>query len=147
MNPAAAPNSSAADTTYWSISPKALAPDVNTALNKSCRPVATGWPITDNWCNANTKPVASVILGFHGGFALSENRSSTMVDLAIAGSLWAKFAELSQRSNRVEIIAVGVVALYCAAAITTYLAHDLLKDTEDQLEAPHAMGQLTISSR
>jgi hypothetical protein len=32
-----------------------------------------------------------VILGFLGGFAPSANRSSTMVDLAIASSLLAKF--------------------------------------------------------
>jgi hypothetical protein len=147
MNLAAAPNSSAADTIYWSNSAKTLAPGVNTALNKSCRPLATGWPIADNWCNANAKLMASVILSFLGVFAPSVNRSSTMVDRAITSSLLAKFAKLSQHLNSVEIIAEGVVVFYFATAITTYLVHGLLKDTENQLKAPHAISRLTISSK
>jgi hypothetical protein len=66
---------------------------------------------------------------------------------AFAAILLAKFAEVSQLSNRVEIISVGVVVFYFATAITTYFVHGLLKDTENQLKAPHAMGQLTISSK
>ncbi|MFT7405472.1 hypothetical protein [Zhongshania sp.] len=66
---------------------------------------------------------------------------------AFAAILLAKFAEVSQLSNRVELIAVGVVVFYFATAITTYLVHGLLKDTDNQLKSPHAMGQLTISSR
>tara|TARA_R110001592_G_scaffold61158_3_gene186172 strand:+ start:2942 stop:3382 length:441 start_codon:yes stop_codon:yes gene_type:complete len=66
---------------------------------------------------------------------------------AFAAILLAKFAEVSQLSNRVELISVGVVVFYFATAITTYLVHGLLKDTDNQLKSPHAMGQLTISSR
>ena len=66
---------------------------------------------------------------------------------AFAAILLAKFAEVSQLSNRLEVISVGVVVFYFATAITTYLVHGLLKDTDNQLKSPHAMGQLTISSR
>jgi hypothetical protein len=107
MNSTIAPNSSAAGAIHWLISTETLAPAVNTALNKSCRPLTTGWLITDNGCHTNTKPMASVILGFRVSFAASVNRSSTMADLANFSSLLAKFTELSQRSNRLEIISVG----------------------------------------
>jgi hypothetical protein len=66
---------------------------------------------------------------------------------AFAAILLANFAEVSQLSNTIELISVGVVVFYFATAITTYLVHGLLKDTENQLKAPHAMGQLTISSK
>ncbi|MFT5887381.1 MAG: hypothetical protein ACI9BO_000187 [Zhongshania sp.] len=66
---------------------------------------------------------------------------------AFAAILLANFAEVSQLSNTVELISVGVVVFYFATAITTYLVHGLLKDTENQLKAPHAMGQLKISSK
>lgn len=66
---------------------------------------------------------------------------------AFAAILLAKFAEVSQLSNMVEVISVGVVVFYFATAITTYFVHGLLKDTDNQLKPPHAVGQVTISSK
>ncbi len=65
---------------------------------------------------------------------------------AFAAILLAKFAELSQLDNTLELIAVAAVVFYFATAIATYFIHGLLQDTDNQLQPPHAMGNKTVSS-
>jgi uncharacterized protein with PQ loop repeat len=65
---------------------------------------------------------------------------------AFAAILLAKFAELSQLDNTLELIAVAAVVFYFATAIATYFIHGLLQDTDNQLKPPHAMGSKTVSS-
>jgi len=59
---------------------------------------------------------------------------------AFASMLLARFAEISKLSERVEIIATVAVLLYFASAILTYAIHGLLKDTDNQLKPPFALG-------
>jgi hypothetical protein len=40
--------------------------------------------------------------------------------------------------------AVGIPLLFFAAAIGTYLLHGLLRDTDNQLRAPHRLGRGTL---
>lgn len=63
---------------------------------------------------------------------------------AFAALLLAKFAEISQLSATLELFAVGAVVLYFAIAISTYFIHGLLRDTENQLKAPHSIGTLKL---
>ena len=70
------------------------------------------------------------------------HRASLMY--AFAAILLAKFVEVSQLGNTVELIAVGVVLFYFATAIFTYFVHGLLKDTDNQLKTPHHLGNTTV---
>ena len=63
---------------------------------------------------------------------------------AFAALLLAKFVEISQLPGRVELVAVGVVLFYFAAAILTYFIHGLLQDTDNQLKTPHRLGDRTL---
>lgn len=72
------------------------------------------------------------------------HRASLMY--AFAAILLAKFVEVSQLGNTVELVAVAVVLLYFATAILTYFVHGLLQDTDNQLKTPHRLGNATVSS-
>ena len=63
---------------------------------------------------------------------------------AFAAILLAKFVEVSQLGNMVELVAVSLVLFYFATAIFTYFVHGLLKDTDNQFETPHHLGNTTV---
>ena len=64
---------------------------------------------------------------------------------AFASILLAKFAEVSQLSTTVEVVALAAVLFYFAAAILTYFIHGVLKDTDNQLRPPFRMGSMEMS--
>ena len=66
---------------------------------------------------------------------------------AFASMLLAKFAEISQLNERLELIAMSLVIFYFASAIFSYMAHGILQDTENQLKAPFSMGKLKLSAK
>ena len=72
------------------------------------------------------------------------HRSSLMY--SFAAILLAVFIEISQLPPRVEFWAAFFPLLYFAFAITTYVVHGILKDTDNQLRAPFKLGKRTISS-
>lgn len=63
---------------------------------------------------------------------------------AFAAMLLAKFAELSQLPELVELIAMALILFYFATAIGTYFIHGLLQDTENQLKPPFVLGKREI---
>lgn len=60
---------------------------------------------------------------------------------AFAALLLARFAEISQLPEMIELVAMALVLFYFATAIATYFIHGLLQDTENQLKAPFVMGK------
>ncbi len=70
------------------------------------------------------------------------HRASLMY--SFAALLLARFAEISQLSQRVEWWAVLLPLLYFAYAILLYIIHGALKDTENQLKPPFRMGSLVL---
>jgi hypothetical protein len=65
---------------------------------------------------------------------------------AFAAILLAKFVEVSELPNTVELVAVSAVLIYFAIAIFTYFVHGLLQDTDNQLKPPFHVGKVNISS-
>ncbi|MDZ7785254.1 MAG: hypothetical protein U5K56_20655 [Halioglobus sp.] len=59
------------------------------------------------------------------------HRASLMY--SFAAILIAVFVEISQLSNKVEIVATLALVVYFALAIVTYMVHGYLGDTENQL--------------
>jgi Ca2+/Na+ antiporter len=70
------------------------------------------------------------------------HRASLMY--SFAAILLARFAEISQLSQRVEWWAVLLPLLYFAYAILLYIVHGALKDTENQLKPPFRMGSMVL---
>lgn len=64
---------------------------------------------------------------------------------AFAALLLARFCEISQLPEWVELIAVALVLFFFATAIATYFVHGLLQDTDNQLKPPHVMGERQLS--
>ena len=63
---------------------------------------------------------------------------------AFASLVVWKFAELSPLGGGVELAAVVALEGYFGLAITTYVVHALLKDTDNQLRAPFRLGSATL---
>ena len=63
---------------------------------------------------------------------------------AFAALLLAKFAEISQLSERLELFATALVLFYFASAVVTYFVHGLLRDTENQLKPPFVLGSRNL---
>lgn len=66
---------------------------------------------------------------------------------AFAAILLAKFAEISQLPEHIELIAMALILFYFATAIVTYFIHGLLQDTENQLKPPFVLGKREMSGR
>lgn len=64
---------------------------------------------------------------------------------AFAAVLLARFAEISQLPNRIELVAMALVLFYFASAIMTYMVHGFLQDTDNQLKPPFSIGKLKLS--
>ncbi len=71
------------------------------------------------------------------------HRASLMY--AFAAMLLAKFVQVSQLPNIVELVAVSAVLIYFASAIFGYFIHGLLQDTSNQLKPPFNMGKYKLS--
>jgi hypothetical protein len=71
------------------------------------------------------------------------HRSSLLY--AFAAILLAKFVEVSQLPNTLELVAASVVLFYFASAIFTYFIHGLLQDTDNQLKAPFHVGKKKLA--
>ncbi len=77
-----------------------------------------------------------------------EARAPVYVDIAHRAAflyafsclLLAYFAELSRWSDLVDSVGVGVAVLFFASAQGTYIAHGLLRDTDNQLARPYRLG-------
>lgn len=72
------------------------------------------------------------------------HRSSLMY--SFAAMLLVVFASISELSAGVECVAVLAQVLFFGLAISTYIIHGLLQDTDNQLEKPHRLGKGTLPS-
>lgn len=74
------------------------------------------------------------------------------VDIAHRTSLMYSFSALVLRAfvpysplgETGTLIAVAAPLLFFALAITTYVLHGLLRDTDNQLRSPHRLGSMTL---
>jgi len=89
----------------------------------------------------------------YGAIARSdEAKAPVYVDVAHRAALLYAFAcVLVERmvvvgglSDAVEFGAVVVQVVFFALALSTYLVHGLLNDTDNQLARPHRLGQATL---
>lgn len=64
---------------------------------------------------------------------------------SFAALLLARFAELSELPERIEVAAVAMPLLFFGGAITTYIVHGRLRDTDNQLRRPHVLGRRIVS--
>lgn len=58
----------------------------------------------------------------------------------------AEFARLSVWSPMINTVAVIVPIVFFASAVASYALHGILRDTDNQLERPHRIGQHQIHS-
>jgi hypothetical protein len=70
------------------------------------------------------------------------HRASLMY--AFSALLLREFVPYSPLSDTGTLWAVGLPLLFFASAITTYIVHGILRDTDNQLRAPHRLGRLTL---
>src|SRR6056297_2098019 len=81
-----------------------------------------------------------------------EARAPVYVDIAHRSSLMysfatlvlAKFVELSPYSVTVTFWSAAAPIVFFALAISTYVIHGVLKDTDNQLKKPHKLGEFTL---
>jgi uncharacterized membrane protein YcfT len=71
------------------------------------------------------------------------HRASLMY--AFACVLIYQFVEISQLSNELELTAVLLLVVYFATAIISYFVHGILRDTDNQLKAPHHVGNTKLA--
>lgn len=70
------------------------------------------------------------------------HRTSLMYSFATL--VLAKFVELSPYSETVTFWAAAAPILFFALAISTYVIHGVLQDTDNQMERPHKLGSFTL---
>lgn len=63
---------------------------------------------------------------------------------SFAALLLAVFAHLSAWPATVDLVAAAAAVFYFGAAISTYLVHGVLRDTDNQLLKPHRLGRGTV---
>ena len=81
-----------------------------------------------------------------------EAKAPVYVDIAHRTSLMysfatlvlAKFVELSPYSETVNFWSAAAPIVFFALAISTYVIHGILKDTDNQMEKPHKLGKATL---
>lgn len=84
----------------------------------------------------------------------ADARAPTYVDIAhrsallyaFACVLIERFVALSRLDDMVETAAVIAQVSFFALAVLSYIAHGLLRDTDNQLARPHRLGGSTISA-
>ncbi|MEJ2516194.1 MAG: hypothetical protein P8080_11755 [Gammaproteobacteria bacterium] len=70
------------------------------------------------------------------------HRTSLMYSFACL--LLGTFAQFSAWPERVNLAGVAVPALFFAGAVTSYVIHGLLRDTDNQLRRPHRLGSFRV---
>jgi uncharacterized protein with PQ loop repeat len=70
------------------------------------------------------------------------HRTSLMYSFATL--VFAKFVELSPYSETVNFWSAAAPIVFFALAISTYVIHGILKDTDNQMEKPHKLGKATL---
>lgn len=70
------------------------------------------------------------------------HRTSLMYSFATL--VLAKFVELSPYSEMVTFWSAAAPIVFFALAISTYVTHGILKDTNNQMEKPHKLGAFTL---
>lgn len=114
------------------------------------------------------RPATVVAIACAGGFFLAglltgvwkyrwmitspEARAPYYVDIAhrtsllysFACLLLAVFAQLSAWTDLTNVIGVAVPIVFFAGAVSSYVAHGLLRDTDNQLRRPHRLGRATL---
>jgi len=70
------------------------------------------------------------------------HRSSLMYSFATL--VLAKFVELSPYSETVTFWSALAPIVFFALAISTYVIHGILKDTDNQMKRPHKLGSFTL---
>jgi len=70
------------------------------------------------------------------------HRSSLMYSFATL--VLAKFVELSPYSETVTFWSALAPIVFFALAISTYVIHGILKDTDNQMKRPHQLGSFTL---
>ena len=81
-----------------------------------------------------------------------EARAPVYVDIAHRSSLMysfatlvlAKFVEFSPYSEAVTFWSAAAPIVFFALAISTYVIHGVLKDTDNQFKMPHKLGSYTL---
>ena len=63
---------------------------------------------------------------------------------SFAALVLAKFVELSPYSETVTFWSAAAPIVFFALAISTYLIHGVLKDTDNQMKKPHRLGASTL---
>ncbi|HMB41742.1 MAG TPA: hypothetical protein VKM37_07150 [Balneolaceae bacterium] len=89
---------------------------------------------------------------FYHIHASKEAQAPVYVDIAHRSSLMysfatlvvAKFVELSPYSETVTFWSAAAPILFFALAISTYVIHGVLKDTDNQMKKPHKLGKFTL---
>lgn len=72
------------------------------------------------------------------------HRASLMY--AFSAILLREFVPYSPLSETGTLWAVGLPLLFFALAICIYIVHGILRDTDNQMRAPHRLGTLTLPS-
>lgn len=70
------------------------------------------------------------------------HRASLLYSFAMV--LVLQFAVYSAWSSTVDLAAVAVLVLFFAAAITTYVVHGVLRDTDNQFREPYVLGSYEL---
>lgn len=70
------------------------------------------------------------------------HRTSLMY--SFAALVVAKFVELSPFSETVNFWAAAAPLLFFGLAISTYVIHGILQDTDNQMRRPHKLGAFTL---
>jgi hypothetical protein len=70
------------------------------------------------------------------------HRTSLMYSFATL--VLAKFVELSPYSEMVTFWSAAAPIVFFGLAISTYVTHGILKDTNNQMEKPHKLGAFTL---
>lgn len=70
------------------------------------------------------------------------HRTSLMYSFATL--VIAKFVELSPYSEMVTFWSAAAPIVFFALAISTYVIHGILKDTNNQMKKPHKLGTFTL---
>jgi len=63
---------------------------------------------------------------------------------AFACLLLERMAEVSQLPTDVEVTALIAAITFFVLAVSTYVIHGLLNDTDNQLQRPHRLGAITL---
>ncbi|WP_222934554.1 hypothetical protein [Caulobacter sp. 17J80-11] len=66
---------------------------------------------------------------------------------AFACLVLAEFARLSVWGETVNLIAVAAPVVFFAAAVASYAAHGIMRDTDNQFRRPHRLGAREVHGR